>query len=115
MTHYEVIKEYQNNQLDSIENVLKKANELLAFIRVYGSIYNDNYFAYILNLNNVIEHYLKNLNSDVIDKLYCLFSSLKESNKSEKEILQELLIILSKLPVPAIVEISDRSARHKIR
>ena len=113
MADIQVLDQYRKYQFAKVETVLRKSSELIAFIRVYGALYDNNYNAFILNLNNVNEHYLQNLDSQLIDKLYDVYASAKEENKSEKEIFEQLRAFLYKLPVPSITEVSDRRQRHK--
>ena len=113
MADIQVLDQYRKDQFVKVETVLRKSSELIAFIRVYGALYDNNYNAFILNLNNVNEHYLQNLDSQLIDKLYDIYASAKEENKSEKEIFEQLRAFLYKLPVPSITEVSDRRQRYK--
>ena len=113
MADIQVLDQYRKDQFAKVETVLRKSSELIAFIRVYGALYDNNYNAFILNLNNVNEHYLQNLDSQLIDKLYDVYASAKEENKSEKEIFEQLRAFLYKLPVPSITEVSDRRQRYK--
>ena len=113
MADIQVLDQYRKDQFAKVETVLRKSSELIAFIRVYGALYDNNYNAFILNLNNVNEHYLQNLDSQLIDKLYDVYASAKEENKSEKENFEQLRAFLYKLPVPSITEVSYRRQRHK--
>lgn len=113
MADYEVLSKYRKEQLNKVETVLKKVSELIAFIKVYGALYDNYYNAFILNINNLSEHYLQTSNSEIIDSLYNVYSSAKEENKSEKEIFEQLRAVLYKLPAFTITETSDRRARHK--
>lgn len=114
MADYDVILKYRKDQLNSIETVLKKVAELTAFIKVYGALYDNYYYSLILNINNISEHYLQNLNAELIDRLYDIYCTSKEENKDEKEIFEQLREILYKLPSTTITEVSNRRARHKI-
>ena len=113
MADIQVLDQYRKDQFAKVETVLRKSSELIAFIRVYGALYDNHYNAFILNLNNVNEHYLQNLDSQLIDKLYDVYASAKEENKSEKENFEQLRAVLYKLPVLSITEVSDRRQRHK--
>ncbi len=113
MSDYNVIIKYRKDQLNRVETVLKKVAELISFIRVYGSLYDNYYYSLILNINNISEHFLQNLNSELIDRLYAVYFNAKEENKSEKEIFEQLRIILQKLPAINITEVIDRRERHK--
>ena len=113
MADIEVLEQYRKEQLKRVETVLKKSSELIAFINVYGALYDNYYNAFILNLNNINEHFLQNSDSQIIDGLYEVYSTAKEQNKSEKETFEQLRAILYKLPAPTITEVSDRAQRHK--
>ena len=105
MADYEILSKYRKDELNKIENILKKSLELIAFIKVYGSLYDKHY--------NSFEHYLQNFNSDIIDRLYNVFTIAKEEKKSEQEIFEILRKELYNLPAYSITEVNDRSARHK--
>lgn len=113
MADYEILSKYRKDELNKIENILKKSLELIAFIKVYGSLYDKHYNSFILNINNLSEHYLQNFNSDIIDRLYNVFTIAKEEKKSEQEIFEILRKELYNLPAYSITEVNDRSARHK--
>lgn len=113
MADIELLERYRKNQLKNIETVLKKSSELIAFIKVYGALYDNYYNGLILNLNNINEHFLQSLNSQIIDGLYDVYSTAREQNKPEKETFEQLRLILEKLPVLTITEVSDRARRHK--
>lgn len=111
MTNYEVAENYRKDQLQHIEGVLKKLSEIIAFIRVYGSMYDSCYNGIILNLNNIGERFLDNLDSRLINELYDTFARVKNEGKSPKDVF--LGLNLYKLPVYAITETSDRRRRHE--
>lgn len=112
MFDYDVTTEYLKNQYNSVESTLKKVAELLAFIKVYGSIYNDYYYRHILNINNIMEHYLKNLDHKIIDKLYEVYSTAKNENKSEREIFEELRIVLYNFSSMITTDVIERRKSH---
>ena len=113
MADYEVLEKYRKDQLNKIENVLRKSSELIAFIKVYGALYDNYYNAFILNINNLSEHYLQTSNSEIIDSLYNVYATAKEEKKSEKEVFETLRAVLYELPAISITEVNDRRARHK--
>lgn len=113
MSDYEMIAKYRKTQLNKVEIILKKVATLNAFISVYGALYDNYYYAYILNLNNISEHYLENFNSEYIDRLYDIYSIAKEEEKSEKEIFEQLRIVLQKLPAFTVTETSVRRLRYQ--
>ena len=112
MADIEVLEQYRKEQFKKVETTLKKSSELIAFINVYGALYDNYYNAFILNLNNINEHFLQSFDSQIIDGLYEVYSTAKEQSKSEKETFEQLREILYKLPAPTITETSARSQRH---
>lgn len=113
MADYEVLVKYRKDELNRIENVLKKSLELIAFIKVYGALYDKHYNGFIININNLSENYLQTSNPEIIDRLYNIYTTAKEEKKSEKEVFELLRAELYNLPAFSIAEINDRSARHK--
>ncbi len=105
--------EYRKDQLNSIENVLKKVSKLIAFIRVYGALYADYYYALILNINNISERYLENFDAELIHRLYNIYLTAKQEKKSEREIFEQLRIVLYKLPAFTVMETNNRRLRHQ--
>ena len=105
--------DYWEKQYNSTVETLNKLSELIAFINTYGKLYDKYYEAFIINLNNVSEHFLQSSNSKVIDELYALYYSLKKLKKSKEEIFEELRSVLYKLPAFEIVETSKRAKRRK--
>ena len=104
---------YFEKKYDKTVETLNKLAELIAFINTYGPLYDKHYEGFIINLNNVSEHFLQSSNSKVIDELYTLYSSLRELKKSKKEIFEALQIVLCNLPAFEIVETSTRAKRLK--
>mgnify|MGYP005800435047 FL=1 len=74
---------YFKKKYDKTVETLNKLSELIAFINTYGKLYTKYYEAFIINLNNVSEHFLQSSDFKVIDELYTLYSSLRELNKSK--------------------------------
>ena len=106
---------YWEKKYGKTVETLNKLSELIAFINTYGKLYDKYYEGFIINLNNIGEHFLQSSNSKVIDELYSLYSSLRELKKTEKEIFVELRTVLYELPALEIVETSTREKRHKKR
>ena len=109
----DIVDDYRDSQYDKTVETLNKLAELIAFINTYGPLYDKHYEGFIINLNNVSEHFLQSSNSKVIDELYALYSSLRELKKSKQEIFEALQIVLCNLPAFEIVETSTREKRHK--
>lgn len=104
---------YWENKYNKTVQTLNELSELIAFINTYGKRYDKYYEGFIINLNNIGEHFLQSSNSKVIDELYALYSSLRELKKSKQEIFEALQIVLCNLPAFEIVETSTREKRHK--
>ena len=104
---------YWENKYNKTVQTLNELSELIAFINTYGKRYDKYYEGFIINLNNIGEHFLQSSNSKVIDELYALYSSLRELKKTEKEIFVELRTVLYELPALEIVETSTREKRHR--
>ena len=104
---------YFEKKYDKTVETLNKLAELIAFINTYGKLYTKYYEAFIINLNNMSEHFLQSSDSKVIDELYTLYSSLRELKKSKKEIFEALQIVLCNLPAFEIVETSTREKKNK--
>ena len=79
---------YLEKKYDKTVETLNKLSELIAFINIYGSLYDKYYEGFIINLNNVGEHFLRSSNSKVIDELYALYSSLRELKNQIKKFLK---------------------------
>lgn len=103
---------YNEVQVTRLENVLKKSAELIAFIAVYGAKYDENYFSFIININNLNEHFIKNDNPAIIDKLYDIYYKAKKENTPNKEIFNKLRHIMYELPIMSISLIDERSKRR---
>ena len=104
---------YWEKKYNKTVQTLNELSELIAFINTYGKLYDKYYEGFIINLNNIGEHFLQSSNSKVIDELYSLYSSLRELKKTEKEIFVELRTVLYELPALEIVETSTREKRHR--
>ena len=104
---------YFEREYNKTVETLNKLSELIAFINTYGELYDKHYEGFIINLNNVSEHFLQSSNSKVIDELYALYSSLRELKKSKQEIFEALQIALCNIPAFEIVETSIRAKRRK--
>ena len=111
MLEYRGLKEYRKQELSNIQSTLIKASELIAFIRVYGSMYDEHYEGFILNINNISEHYLQDLNPEVINSLYDLYSTLKQKTENEEEIFKQLRMALYGLSAFRVTETNARRKR----
>ena len=109
----EVINEYKKKQFNSIKTTLLKSSELIAFIKVYGAAYTQNYMGYILNIDNMVEQYLVSQNSKRIDGLYEIYLNLKNTAKTEREVFEKLRLVLEKLHTYEISEVESRTDRYK--
>lgn len=109
---YKEIRQYRKQKLNNVQSVLNKSSELIAFIRVYGILYDEHYNGFILNINNIIERYLQDLNSEVIDGLYDAYAKAKQENSSEEEIFKKLRMVLYNLPAFRVMETTARRKRR---
>ena len=107
--------DYKKIQLNNIEKVLERASKLISFIRVYGEQHFCYYFCYILNINNMVEHYLQNFDSSHIDRLYKVYQEVKMKGKTEKEILEQLIIAMERIPGCVVADCQSRRERNAIR
>ena len=80
---------YFEKKYDKTVETLNKLAELIAFINTYGKLYTKYYEAFIINLNNMSEHFLQSSDSKVIDELYTLYSSLRELKNLLIQLLDE--------------------------
>lgn len=112
MADINIIKKYRRDTYGKTLCTLGYTSVLMAFINTYGKIYDNNYFALILNLNNIIEHYLTTNNNEIITKLYNIYKKCIASGKTEKETYNELRHALYHLPVYSICEVIPRQRRH---
>lgn len=115
MADVEVLKKFRRNKFEKTENVLSFSSKLIAFINTYGPLCDSNYFSLILNLNNVVERYLRTEDSKVIYRLYIIYQKCNAQGKTESETFQELRSALYQLPVYTISEEKSRSDRHMHR
>lgn len=106
---------YNEEQVTRLETVLKKSAELIAFIAVYEFKNDDNYFSFIININNLNEHFIKNGNPTIINKLYDIFYKDKKENTPNKEIFNKLRHIMYELPIMSISLIDERSKKRIYR
>lgn len=113
MADSRILKEYRNAKYNRTMCWLEYASKLIGFINTYGPLYDDNYFSLILNLNNIVEHYLLSGNPGIIGKLTILFNGCVSNNKTEEETYKELRSVLYQLPVYSIQEVNQRQKRHK--
>ena len=113
MTENESLNQYRKTRFIEVRKTLKKSSELIAFFIIYGPIYDDNYNYSISKIYDINEQYLKNLNSQVIDKIYDIYLNTKKQNKSEQEIYEKSKEFLCNVPVSIITEEKYRSRRHK--
>lgn len=114
MANYVELSDSRKEFLNDIKGVLDKSSELIAFIKVYGSMYDKYYMSFIVNINNLSERYMHSLNSDVIDSLYNAYCSFKEASDSEKEIFEKLRIELYKIPTFSIIEVPERGFKKRV-
>ena len=110
---------------------LEYANKLIAFIHIYGPLYDENYFSYILKLHNLIEKYLSSVNYNllhndnnyisillhndyvkIISKIYTLYKKCIFDGKTDKETYDALRLVLQQLPAYSIGEVDERYNRH---
>lgn len=101
------------HQFRNVNRRLAKTGELIAFINTYGRLYDKFYYALILNLNNIIEHYLVTGNDKIISYLGVVYDQAKGDNKTEKEIYEILRDEFYRLPVYTINEVEQRRLRRK--
>ena len=113
MNDVEYVKDSNYSIFRKTKSRLEFASEIMAFINAYGYIYDKYYFALILNLNNIIEHYLITGNDKIILSLYSVYTRCKTENKTDREIYNELINEFYHLPVYTINEVEQRRLRHK--
>lgn len=111
MFDVDYVDDYKNRFFQKTNSRLELASKIMAFINTYGPLYDRFYFALILNLNNIIEHYLVTGNDKIILSLYSVYSNDKAENKSEKEIFIDLRNVFYQLPVYTINEVEQRRLR----
>ena len=117
MDNYKIFITSNTKKLNDIMDILKKQADLLAYIKVYGEIYDKNYYSYIINLNNLTEQFLKHSNyelANLINNLYDLYISSRNNGETNKETYKKLIQFLQELPALNVLEVSDRRQRRKI-
>lgn len=87
MADINIIKKHRRDTYGKTLCTLGYTSVLTAFINTYGKIYDNNYFALILNLNNVTEHYLTTNNDEIITKLYNIYKKCITSGKLKKKLI----------------------------
>lgn len=112
MYDVEYVDDYKNNIFRRTNIRLGFAYKLIAFINTYGPSYDRFYYSLILNINNIIEHYLITGNDKIILSLHLVYTNAKAENKSEKEIFTDLRNALYQLPVYTINEVEQRRLRR---
>lgn len=113
MFDVEYVDDYKNNIFRRTKIRLEFAYKIIAFINTYGPSYDRFYYSLILNINNIIEHYLLTGNDKIILSLYLVYTQAKANNKSEKETFNDLRNALYQLPVYTINEVEQRRLRHQ--
>ena len=104
---------YKREQYKKTVETLNKLSEIIAFINVYGPLYYSYYEGFIVDLNNISEHFLQSSDSKVIDELYVLFVALTKSKKTTGEIFEELKTLLNNLPHFQVDETPTRENRRQ--
>ena len=117
MDNYEVFIKQQVKNLNEVKDILRKQADLQAYIKVYGEVYDEYYYVYIINLNNLTEQFLKHSNyelANLINNLYDLYISSRNNGETNKETYKKLIQFLQELPALNVLEVSDRRQRRKI-
>ena len=117
MDNYEVFIKQQVKNLNEVKDILRKQADLQAYIKVYGEVYDEYYYVYIINLNNLTEQFLKHSNyelANLINNLYDLYISSRNNGETNKETYKKLIQFLQELPALNALEVSDRRQRRKI-
>ena len=112
MTEYKMEDSKKYNMKHTL-TYLGFINELIAFIHIYGPLYDDNYFSYILNLHNLVEHYLLYNDERLINRIFLGYKKCIHDGKSDKETYETLRLILQQLPAYSISEVNERYKRHR--
>lgn len=117
MDNYKIFITSNTKKLNDIMDILRKQADLQAYIKVYGEVYDEYYYVYIINLNNLTEQFLKHSNyelANLINNLYDLYISSRNNGETNKETYKKLIQFLQELPALNILEVSDRHKRRKI-
>lgn len=117
MDNYEVFIKQQVKNLNEVKDILRKQADLQAYIKVYGEVYDEYYYVYIINLNNLTEQFLKHSNyelANLINNLYDLYISSRNNGETNRETYKKLIQFLQELPALNVLEVSDRRQRRKI-
>ena len=117
MDNYEVFIKQQVKNLNEVKDILRKQADLQAYIKVYGEVYDEYYYVYIINLNNLTEQFLKHSNyelANLINNLYDLYISSRNNGETNRETYKKLIQFLQELPALNVLEVSDRHKRRKI-
>ena len=117
MDNYKIFITSNTKKLNDIMDILRKQADLQAYIKVYGEVYDEYYYVYIINLNNLTEQFLKHSNyelANLINNLYDLYISSRNNGETNRETYKKLIQFLQELPALNILEVSDRHKRRKI-
>lgn len=117
MDNYEVFIKQQVKNLNEVKDILRKQADLQAYIKVYGEVYDEYYYVYIINLNNLTEQFLKHSNyelANLINNLYDLYISSRNNGETNRETYKKLIQFLQELSALNALEVSDRRQRRKI-
>ena len=117
MDNYKIFITSNTKKLNDIMDILRKQADLQAYIKVYGEVYDEYYYVYIINLNNLTEQFLKHSNyelANLINNLYDLYISSRNNGETNKETYKKLIQFLQELPALNVLEVSDRHKRRKI-
>ena len=117
MDNYEVFIKQQVKNLNEVKDILRKQADLQAYIKVYGEVYDEYYYVYIINLNNLTEQFLKHSNyelANLINNLYDLYISSRNNGETNTQTYKKLIQFLQELSALNALEVSDRRQRRKI-
>lgn len=117
MDNYKIFITSNTKKLNDIMDILRKQADLQAYIKVYGEVYDEYYYVYIINLNNLTEQFLKHSNyelANLINNLYDLYISSRNNGETNRETYKKLIQFLQELPALNVLEVSDRHKRRKI-
>ena len=117
MDNYKIFITSNTKKLNDIMDILRKQADLQAYIKVYGEVYDEYYYVYIINLNNLTEQFLKHSNyelANLINNLYDLYISSRNNGETNKETYKKLIQFLQELPALNVLEVSDRKQIRKI-